>query len=64
MSSQAPTRRWAGSVVLVLASSTGGVGQHVGSLARGLVAEGASVTVCGPAATEEQFAFTATGARF
>ncbi|RKR91756.1 glycosyltransferase involved in cell wall biosynthesis [Micromonospora pisi] len=55
---------WDGSVVLLLASSTGGVGQHVVSVARGLVAGGASVTVCGPAATDQQFAFTATGARF
>ncbi|WP_329109451.1 glycosyltransferase family 4 protein [Micromonospora sp. NBC_01699] len=55
---------WAGCVVLVLASSTGGVGQHVTSLARGLVAGGATVIVCGPVATEAQFAFTATGARF
>ncbi|MEV4629556.1 glycosyltransferase family 4 protein [Micromonospora sp. NPDC049523] len=55
---------WGGSVVLVLASSTGGVGQHITSLARGLVAGGTTVTVCGPAATEQQFGFTATGARF
>jgi glycosyltransferase involved in cell wall biosynthesis len=51
-------------VALVLASSTGGVGQHVASLARGLIAGGASVTVCGPVATEQQFAFTGAGARF
>ncbi|MGW0436740.1 glycosyltransferase family 4 protein [Micromonospora sp. NPDC003197] len=55
---------WSGTVVLVLASSTGGVGQHVTSLARGLVAGGASVIVCGPAETQEQFDFTGTGARF
>jgi glycosyltransferase involved in cell wall biosynthesis len=55
---------WAGAVALVLASSTGGVGQHVASLTRGLTANGASVTVCGPAATEAQFHFTAAGARF
>jgi len=53
-----------GVVALVLASSTGGVGQHVASLSRGLVAGGATVTVCGPAATEEQFRFSAGGARF
>jgi glycosyltransferase involved in cell wall biosynthesis len=52
---------WAGSVCIVLASSTGGVGQHVTSLVRGLAADGATVTVCGPAATEEQFGFTRTG---
>jgi glycosyltransferase involved in cell wall biosynthesis len=51
-------------VALVLASSTGGIGQHVASLARGLVAAGATVTVCGPAATGEQFDFAGTGARF
>ncbi|MFI7606064.1 glycosyltransferase family 4 protein [Micromonospora sp. NPDC049366] len=56
--------RWPGSVALVLASSTGGVGQHVRSVARGLTAAGASVLVCGPAATEEQFDFTGVGARF
>lgn len=55
---------WSGSVALALASSTGGVGQHVASLTRGLVAGGAAVTVCGPAVTEELFAFTAAGARF
>ncbi|ROT27161.1 glycosyltransferase family 4 protein [Micromonospora sp. HM5-17] len=55
---------WAGSVVLLTGSSTGGIGQHIVSLARGLVAGGASVTVCGPAATGEQFDFTATGALF
>lgn len=55
---------WTGGVALVLASSTGGVGQHVASLTRGLLAGGASVTVCGPAATDEQFGFSATGARF
>ncbi|WP_422768671.1 glycosyltransferase family 4 protein [Plantactinospora sp. WMMC1484] len=54
----------AGSVLLVLASSTGGVGQHVASLARGLVGAGLAVTVCGPAATQQQFDFTAAGARF
>ncbi|MFY1671633.1 glycosyltransferase family 4 protein [Plantactinospora sp. WMMB334] len=54
----------AGSVLLVLASSTGGVGQHVTSLARGLVGAGLTVTVCGPAATQQQFDFTSTGARF
>lgn len=55
---------WTGTVVLVLASSTGGVGQHVASLARGLAAAGATVTVCGPAATEAQFGFANLGARF
>ncbi|WP_341720464.1 glycosyltransferase family 4 protein [Micromonospora sp. FIMYZ51] len=57
-----PDRR--GVVVLLLASSTGGVGQHVRALARGLTAAGESVLVCGPAATQDQFDFVATGARF
>ncbi|MDY7089391.1 MAG: glycosyltransferase family 4 protein [Actinomycetota bacterium] len=55
---------WRGSVALVLASSTGGVGQHVASLARGLVAAGCDVLVCGPSATDELFGFTAAGAAF
>ncbi|MGC0422512.1 glycosyltransferase family 4 protein [Embleya sp. AB8] len=50
--------------VLVLAGSTGGIGAHVRSLAAGLVGRGVAVTVCGPAATEEHFDFSATGARF
>ncbi|MFE9694075.1 glycosyltransferase family 4 protein [Micromonospora sp. NPDC005806] len=56
--------RWSGSVALVLASSTGGVGQHIRSVVRGLTAAGASVLVCGPAATQDQFDFTGVGARF
>ena len=55
---------WRGSVALVLASSTGGVGQHVASLARGLVAAGCEVLVCGPVATDELFGFSAAGAAF
>ncbi|MET8468002.1 glycosyltransferase, partial [Micromonospora zamorensis] len=64
MSEQALPAGFSGSVALVLASSTGGVGQHVRSVARGLVAGGATVVVCGPAATQEQFDFTGVGARF
>ncbi|WFE28772.1 glycosyltransferase family 4 protein [Solwaraspora sp. WMMD791] len=55
---------WAGTVLLLLGSSTGGVGQHLTSLSAGLVGGGARVVVCGPHATEEQFGFTATGATF
>lgn len=51
-------------VVLVLATSTGGVGQHVCSVAANLLAMGNDVTVCGPAATDERFGFSSTGARF
>ncbi|PZF98588.1 glycosyltransferase family 4 protein [Micromonospora deserti] len=64
MTEHAPGPAWRGTVALLLASSTGGVGQHVRSLARGLTAAGAAVLVCGPAATQEQFDFTAVGARF
>ncbi|MDG4798391.1 glycosyltransferase family 4 protein [Micromonospora sp. WMMD1082] len=53
-----------GTVVLLLASSTGGVGQHVRALTRGLTAVGEPVLVCGPAATQDQFDFVAAGARF
>lgn len=55
---------WRGHVALVLASSTGGIGAHVASLVRGLTAAGTTVTVCGPAAAEEQFGFRALHARF
>ena len=55
---------WRGSVALVMASSTGGIGQHVASLARGLRAAGCEVLVCGPAATDELFGFSADGAGF
>ncbi|WP_433392897.1 glycosyltransferase family 4 protein [Micromonospora sp. KLBMP9576] len=64
MTGPAPVSGWRGTVALLLASSTGGVGQHVRSLARGLTAGGAAVLVCGPAATQEQFDFTGAGARF
>jgi glycosyltransferase involved in cell wall biosynthesis len=55
---------WTGSVVLLLASSTGGIGRHVVGLAEGLSRAGCAVTVCGPAAAEELFHFTDRGARF
>ena len=51
-------------VALVLASSTGGIGRHVASLAAGLSGRGAAVTVLGPPATAERFDFTGLGARF
>jgi glycosyltransferase involved in cell wall biosynthesis len=51
-------------VALVLASSTGGIGRHVASLAAGLAARGSEVTVYGPAATRAHFGFGATGAGF
>ncbi|GIJ51958.1 glycosyl transferase [Virgisporangium aliadipatigenens] len=51
-------------VGLVLASSTGGVGRHLASLAAGLVADGVEVTVFGPAATGRDFGFAGLGAGF
>lgn len=44
-------------VLLVLATSTGGVGRHVRSLARGLTERGAEVSVAGPASTQQVFGF-------
>jgi glycosyltransferase involved in cell wall biosynthesis len=51
-------------IALVLGTSTGGVGEHVRSLAGGLVDRGHTVAVLGPSATQERFDFTATGAAF
>ena len=51
-------------VALVLATSTGGVGQHVRMLAAGLRATGDAVAVFGPQATEDLFGFRAAGAAF
>lgn len=51
-------------VALVLASSTGGVGQHVRALTAALHARGHDVAVLGPAATDELFGFAALGAHF
>ncbi|HEX5741378.1 MAG TPA: glycosyltransferase family 4 protein [Pilimelia sp.] len=42
---------WRGHALLLLGSSTGGIGQHVAALARGLAAAGATVTVAAPPAT-------------
>jgi glycosyltransferase involved in cell wall biosynthesis len=39
-------------------------GAHVCSLAAGLVARGVGVTVCGPAAADDEYGFAAAGARF
>jgi glycosyltransferase involved in cell wall biosynthesis len=44
-------------VLLVLATSTGGIGRHVRSLADGLAARGAEVLVAGPASTQAAFGF-------
>ena len=51
-------------VALVLAASTGGIGEHVRSLAAGLAARGAQVTVAAPETTGELFRFHAAGAAF
>jgi glycosyltransferase involved in cell wall biosynthesis len=52
------------SVLLLLGTSGGGVGRHVRDLAAALVGQGHQVTVGGPRQTEEDFAFTSTGASF
>ena len=44
-------------VALVLATSNGGIGRHVASLAAGLTARGMRVTVCCPATTATRFDF-------
>ncbi|MGY1728496.1 glycosyltransferase family 4 protein [Geodermatophilus sp. SYSU D01062] len=46
-------------VAEVLATSTGGVGTHLRSVLPALAAAGARVTVCGPAATDALFGFSA-----
>jgi glycosyltransferase involved in cell wall biosynthesis len=51
-------------VALVLASSTGGIGRHVSSLAFGLAVRGVAVTVYAPEATGRQFDFVSLGAAF
>ncbi len=51
-------------VGLVLATSTGGVGTHVASLAAYLLERDYHVTVCGPSTTDELFGFAARGATF
>jgi glycosyltransferase involved in cell wall biosynthesis len=51
-------------VSLVLATSTGGVGTHVLSLARGLMTTGWRVRVFGPESTDQLFGFQAAGAEF
>ncbi len=51
-------------ILLALATAAGGTGEHVRSLAKGLVQRGAAVTIAGPAPTAERFGFATTGARF
>jgi putative peptidoglycan lipid II flippase len=51
-------------VLLVLATSAGGVGRHVRALATGLDEAGCTVTVAGHPATERSFGFTACGVAF
>lgn len=53
-----------GRVLLLLGSSTGGIGAHVAGLAEGLAGVGAEVTVAGPDAVGGQFRFTERGASF
>lgn len=51
-------------VLLVLATSTGGVGRHVVSLVRAVAAAGIPVAVAGPSATDDTFGFSRLGAVF
>jgi glycosyltransferase involved in cell wall biosynthesis len=51
-------------LLLVLGSSTGGIGAHVASLAGECVRAGDRVTVCGPADTDDLFGFSSGGAGF
>lgn len=51
-------------MLLLLGTSTGGVGRHVRGLAQSLVRAGHRVTVAGPQETEDDFGFAAAGARF
>jgi glycosyltransferase involved in cell wall biosynthesis len=51
-------------VTFVLATTAGGTGRHVRSLAAGLTARGIEVCVAGPAATQRLLGFTEAGARF
>ena len=55
-----PPRR----VLLILGTSTGGIGQHVRSLAHGLVSRGDRVVVAAPSQADDVFDFASTGARF
>jgi glycosyltransferase involved in cell wall biosynthesis len=50
-------------VLVVLGTSTGGVGRHVHGLVAGLAGQGHSVLVACPEAVEEQFGFAGAGAR-
>jgi glycosyltransferase involved in cell wall biosynthesis len=51
-------------ILLVLGTSGGGVGRHVGDLAASLVGAGHAVVVAGPASVEARLDRSATGARF
>lgn len=51
-------------IVLVLGTSTGGVGRHVRAIADRLIADRRDVVVAGPRATDETFGFTPAGAAF
>jgi glycosyltransferase involved in cell wall biosynthesis len=51
-------------VLLVLGTSGGGVGRHVRSLAKSLVAQGHSVVIAGPQSVQDALSLSETGARF
>jgi glycosyltransferase involved in cell wall biosynthesis len=51
-------------IVQVIATTTGGTGAHVRVLVEHLTAQGATVTVCGPAETDRQFGYSDADVRF
>ena len=51
-------------VLLVLATSAGGIGRHVYSVASGLVEHGIPVSVAGPESTDRAFGYRAAGLPF
>lgn len=51
-------------VLLVLATSEGGIGRHVYSVATGLVERGVPIAVAGPESTDRVFGFRAAGVPF
>jgi len=61
---QPPSQRSAPRLLYVLGTTTGGVGAHVRLLAEALAGEEWAVTVASPAAAEELFGLTSTGAAF
>ena len=51
-------------ILLILGTSSGGVGRHVRDLAKSFVTAGHSVVIAGPQTTQETLDLTGSGARF